>query len=372
MEGTTPVCFESIFSPTPPASMNSALEAGPQFRLRSGDKLAAPDASARGRGHGRRSRLPERASLLAGGRRHRRRARQRDAAWRVMARSGARDSDGHRRNRAGAAGHTWRQPRLPRGRAPRTAARLDPARPGRAQSAREQERRRGSGAHVARILPEVAELLHTTESPRRHRRRAWACRRPAAKAAARARVRPRATQVRSMRTARDDDEVPRYALLRRVRPELLQGALVVLLCLMLVSSGTALVSMALWRGPLPQSTSQPGPARRPPMATRDGATTQNGASKGPDAPARRRTRRVLWRGASAPGRSRPQQHQRRSRAVPPSTQDRLPAVAPRSSPSNAVPSPDAGRDRFWSVTVREVRPEATFAGAGGGLTCLSS
>ena len=163
-------------------------------------------------------------------------------------------------------------------------------------------------------------------------------------------------------------------LLRRVRPEWVQGALVVLLCLMLVSSGTALVSMALWQWPAPlvAVAAEPGPAsadggeRMPRPLKKAASNGSDGSRRGAGSPA------PLDGARRRPGRRpRRRQQRERERAGPPGRSP--PQIAPRQlAGERRALHPTTARDRFWSVTVREVTPDATFAGTARGLTGVSS
>jgi hypothetical protein len=171
---------------------------------------------------------------------------------------------------------------------------------------------------------------------------------------------------KSIRALAQEGEAPRFSLLRRMSPEWLQGALVVVLCLMLVASGTALVSMAMWQGPLPWSPPRPDAARRPPPPNEiaDAQNARVNATVRP-APAAGTPGRMSSGGVPAP--TPPKGQVSVARPLPQTPGDRSGA----GSPPNRQPSVDAGRDRFWSVTVREVAPDATRAAAVPGSALFS-
>jgi hypothetical protein len=153
-----------------------------------------------------------------------------------------------------------------------------------------------------------------------------------------------------------EDEEGRRPSVLGVPSQWVQGAVVVLLCLLLMSSGTVLVSMALWPGPLPwwpyQPTGSVSAASRPDLNDAPGAAELNGPTVAPG--------RVPARPSSPAPSSTSEARLSRS------PQLRTPALAPRGSSAPAPPASggstaDPARDRFWSVTVREVTPDAAFA-----------
>jgi len=160
----------------------------------------------------------------------------------------------------------------------------------------------------------------------------------------------------------------RLFLLRRVRPEVLQYALVALLCLLLLSSGTALVLMAMWGEPLSWPPSRSVVTRRVSTAvghdspTQLRETTESPAAATP-APSARPGRVASGRpSATAPPASSeaPRAQQPAPDGSPASPAQ--PPAAPRTTVTRSIlPAGDSARDRFWSVTVREMTPEAGFA-----------
>jgi hypothetical protein len=167
---------------------------------------------------------------------------------------------------------------------------------------------------------------------------------------------------KSLRVGADESEPQeiRRPSMFGVPSEWVQGAMVVLLCLLLMSSGGVLVSMALSRDPLPWLPIRSGSPGAVTAAIRQeppgppGATGTNVAVAAPGrVPSRRAAAAPAF--ASEPRVSHP-------------AQERPPAIVPRGTsapvaPGKAVAAADPARDRFWSVTVREVTPDAAFPGS---------
>jgi hypothetical protein len=167
---------------------------------------------------------------------------------------------------------------------------------------------------------------------------------------------------KSLRAGADESDVqesPRSSLLG-VPGEWVQGAMVVLLCLLLMSSGGVLVSMALSRDPLPWLPIRSGGTGAMAGAIRQDPPGLAGATEPHTlvaAPGRVPSRQAAAAAAFA---SEPR--------LSPPAQERTPARVPLGSPAPVAPgkpvaAADPARDRFWSVTVREVTPDAAFPGS---------
>jgi hypothetical protein len=171
---------------------------------------------------------------------------------------------------------------------------------------------------------------------------------------------------KSVRADAEESNSHRWFLLRQIRPEVVQYTLVVLLCLLLLSSGTALVLMAMWGEPLSWSRSSP-PVKRPvATAAQADSSTQRREMASSPAPAA-----VAGPRRASPGRpsattpvaavSEATRMQRPAPEVSPALPSGLPAAPPTTVARSVLPTGDAARDRFWSVTLREMTPETTFA-----------